>query len=129
MNDPNEDVSLLDASAVLAVLFGESGADLVKAAGPHLLISAVNAEEVLSKLARSGMPLDTAVEAIESLHLEVLPFGAAEATESARLSTIKTLSLGDRACLGTAAVHQCQVLTADRQWKAAATRMRITFIR
>jgi ribonuclease VapC len=129
VSGPNKGSSLLDASAVLAVLFAETGAAVVEAAGPGLLISAVNAEEVLSKLVRSGMPLEAAVEALESLDVEVIPYGAAEAAQSARLATSKALSLGDRACLGTALLRQCQVLTADRQWKRAAPGVAITYIR
>lgn len=129
MSGPNDGSQpLLDASAVLAVLFEEAGADTVRVAGPHPAIGAVNAAEVLAKLVRVGMPIAAAVEALESMHLELVPFGIAEAVESARLATVRGLSLGDRACLATAKLRACPVLTADRHWKGA-TAQKVVLIR
>lgn len=49
---------ILDASAVLAFIFGEPGAERVAAFLPGARISAINAAEVMSKLADLGMPED-----------------------------------------------------------------------
>lgn len=54
---------VLDASAVLAVIFEEAGADRVAEHIPGAAISAVNLAEVLAKLRDLGMP-ETTIEAI-----------------------------------------------------------------
>ena len=46
--------AVLDASAVLAVYFDESGADKVLAALPGALLSAVNYTEAIGEVSRSG---------------------------------------------------------------------------
>jgi len=125
----NSSVPVLDASAVLAVLFDEPGKDAVLDVGPRFRISVVNAAEVLAKLVRDGMPVEAATEALDSLYPELAPFVMGEALESARLATVKGLSLGDRACLATALVLRVAALTADRQWKNLPSGYRVTLIR
>lgn len=120
---------VLDASAVLAVLFGESGAEVAQSAGHRAVISAVNIAEVLAKLVRRGMPVEAAVDAIDNLDIETVSFGPSEAIQSARLATVKGLSLGDCACLATAAVRGWPVLTADRHWKEAVPGQQVIVIR
>ncbi len=68
MTDP-----VLDASAVLAVIFGEPGADRVAGHLPGARISAVNATEVMTKLIDLGMPEDIVDAIFEGLQLTVLP--------------------------------------------------------
>ena len=46
---------ILDASALLCLLFGEPGADRVERALPDAFISAANLAEVLSKLVDRGL--------------------------------------------------------------------------
>lgn len=110
---------VLDASAVLAVIFEEAGADRVAEHIPGAAISAVNLAEVLAKLRDLGMP-ETTIEAIlEELQLTIIPFDVAQAHESARLRPMTRsagLSLGDRACLATAALRGAVALSADRAW-------------
>lgn len=110
---------ILDASAVLAVIFEEAGADRVATYLPGARISAINAAEVMSKLADLGMPDDTIDAIMDDLQLTVLPFDAVHARESARLRPLTRplgLSLGDRGCLAVAKQFEAPVLTTDRTW-------------
>ena len=92
--------SVLDASAVLALLQAEPGAEVVQNLLPGAVISAVNLAEVLHKLVSRGMPEDMAREALDGLALEVIPFGGDAAYASVRFIHPQ-LSLGDRVCLAT----------------------------
>lgn len=114
MTDP-----VLDASAVLAVIFGEAGADRVAGHLPGARISAVNATEVMTKLIDLGMPEDIVDAIFEGLQLTVLPFEMRHARETARLRSFTRgagLSLGDRACLAVAGQLEATAFTTDRAW-------------
>ncbi len=52
--------SVLDSSAVLALLLNEPGADKVKAVLPDAFLSAVNFAEVISRLCERGVPASEA---------------------------------------------------------------------
>jgi PIN domain nuclease of toxin-antitoxin system len=109
-------VTVLDASAVLAFLMGESGADVVE---PHLagsVISAANFCEVLGRFphATEAMFADAL---LESLGVRVEPVTVMDARRAARLREANpSLSLGDRLCLSLAERLEDVVLTADRAW-------------
>lgn len=107
---------LLDASAVLAVLQNERGSDRLQNTVPGGLISAVNFAEVICKLIARGMPKQAALEAVGALNLEVLPFGLQEASHSADFVQAG-ISLGDRACLGTAQLRGYRAVTAEARWR------------
>ncbi len=109
---------VFDASAMLALLRDESGADVVAAAMPKAVMCAVNVAEVAERLCR-----DFEQEAVRrSLEL-ILPITIAVDKELAiaagfmRTNTINAgLSLGDRFCLALGARMNAPVLTADRAW-------------
>ena len=114
---------VLDASAVLALLFKERGAEVVRAHLRTGVIGAANLAEVLAKLSDHGMPADQAARAVAILGLEVVPMTEAQAQRSAELrpaTRAAGLSLGDRACLALAAELSAPALTADRGWDALA---------
>jgi len=114
---------VLDASAVLALLFEEPGAEVVRAQLRTGVIGAANLAEVLAKLSDHGLPAMEAVRAVTILGLEVAPMTEAQAGRSAELRPMTRavgLSLGDRACLALAAELGAPVLTADRSWDAVA---------
>ena len=114
---------VLDASAVLALLFEEPGAEMVRAQLRTGVIGAANLAEVLAKLSDHGLPAMEAVRAVTILGLEVAPMTEAQAGRSAELRPMTRavgLSLGDRACLALAAELGAPVLTADRSWDAVA---------
>jgi ribonuclease VapC len=110
---------VLDASAVLAVLFGEVGP---RDALRHLAggcVSAVNQAEILTRAAERGGSLEAARREVDRYRLRLVPFDAdlAAVTASLRPATRPHgLSLGDRACLATAIRLGVPVVTADRAW-------------
>jgi ribonuclease VapC len=123
---------VLDASAVLALLFEETGAPVVAAVIGHACLSTVNLVEVLSKLVDRGYPEPEASKTIGMLGLEVIPFDAATAELAAALrepTRAIGLSLGDRACLALAYGLNLPVLTADRAWVAIQGDIDIRIIR
>lgn len=110
---------VLDASAVLAVLNGERGADYVNDRLRDSCLSAVNAVEVGTKLVDAGMTPAAAREALGLLGLETIPFDEALAhltVDLRPLTAAAGLSLADRACLGTAIRRNATALTSDRAW-------------
>ena len=125
--------TVLDASAVLALLGDEPGADRVAAAvDDGATIGAVNLAEVLTKLSDFGMPTAAAEDALEGLGLEVVAFdgGAARAVAALRASTrARGLSLGDRAALALADALGAPVLTTDRAWQGAVPSVDVVLAR
>lgn len=119
---------LLDASAVLALLQAEPGAEVVAEAIETAMISAVTRTEILGRLARFG---GDGTPALDRLSLPVLSFTAAEADAAARLLAAHRgiLSLGDCACLATAARQALPVLTADRVWATLGLATEVRLIR
>jgi ribonuclease VapC len=111
--------SVLDASALLALLQGEPGADVVAALLPESFMSAVNLSEVVAKLVDHGMPAYVVHEALDELSIDVHPFdrdAAYAAGELRRVTGRAGLSLGDRACLALAIDLDAAAVTADRAW-------------
>jgi ribonuclease VapC len=120
---------VLDASALLAHLRDEPGAEVVaEAVASGTAISAVNLAEVFSRAADRGA--DPATLATELTRIGLLdgaitvePFTAADAIETARLrplTRVAGLSLGDRACLALARRLGAPALTADAAWQEVA---------
>jgi ribonuclease VapC len=110
---------VLDASALLALLNAESGADLVQDLLPESIISTVNLAEVVSRLASVGMPADEIRNILALLGLEIVAFEKEQAFETGFLSPATRsfgLSLGDRACLALAKVASATAVTADQAW-------------
>jgi ribonuclease VapC len=124
---------VLDASALLAILNQEPGAERMTA---ELLSAAatstVNLAEVHGKLVGRGLNADEAWEATLSPIREAVAF----TSEHARLTgdlAVQTralgLSLGDRACLALGLALKAPVYTADRSWKKLKVSVRIHVIR
>lgn len=117
---------VLDASALLAHLRDEPGADVVaEAIASGAVISTVNLAEVFSRAADRGEePAKLAAELTQSGLLDgaitVEPFTAADAIDAGRLRPLTRdagLSLGDRACLALARRLDAPALTADTDWQ------------
>lgn len=124
--------AVLDASALLAVLLGEPGAEAVVPYLPRVVVSAVNAAEALTRLTDLGMALDAATRCLAGLDLETAPFATADATVAASLRQATRplgLSLGDRACLALGLARGLPVLTADREWAKLDAGVRVELIR
>ncbi|HZZ40386.1 MAG TPA: type II toxin-antitoxin system VapC family toxin [Acidobacteriaceae bacterium] len=123
---------VFDASAILAAVNREPGADLVVRYTESSLVSTVNLAEVQGKLVTRGISPDDAWEAALSLCNEVVPFDSHQARlTGALLATTKTfgLSLGDRACLALAILLKAPVYTTDRLWKRLSLGVEIRLLR
>lgn len=111
---------VLDASALLAVVFREPGADAVRAAlKAGAQMSAVNAAEVASRLFQDGWTAFGVNALFQGLPIFVLPFDLNTALLCGHYRPLTDhlgLSLGDRACLATAYLQAGTALTADRAW-------------
>ena len=111
---------ILDASAVLAVLNGETGAAVVLPLLAESALTTVNLAEVGTKLLDAGMTEAAAIAAVNGLGIaEIAPFAESLAWEAARLRLPTKpfgLSLGDRACLALAAQRKLPAVTADKEW-------------
>ena len=123
---------VLDASALLALLNAEKGADLVQSLLPQCVISTVNLAEIVTRLSAAGMPGDQLRDALAYLGLEIIPFEEEQAFQ-AGLFYVQTqpfgLSLGDRACLALARTTGATALTSDRAWKDLEIGVEIRLIR
>ena len=109
----------LDASAVLAYLFGETGADKVEFLFANSIISRINATEVLTKLVQDGLNVDEAKETFDKINLEVAEFDENQSLKAPELRPLTKhlgLSLGDRCCLALAITENLTAVTADKIW-------------
>lgn len=123
---------VLDASAILALVKGEPGADRVRGRANRSVASAVNVAEVGAKLSDWGLSEKDLRYAIANLGISVAPFDAAQAYASADLRAATRacgLSLGDRACLALARSAGLPALTCDRIWNGADLDVEIELIR
>ena len=123
---------VLDASALLALLNAEPGADIVAEAIPGGVISAVNLSEVVAKLCDAGMPEKAIHQALQPLGIEIVPFDEEQAYQAGllRASTQDMgVSLGDRACLSLAKTLGVVALTTDRAWSGLSVGATIKVIR
>lgn len=111
---------VLDASALLALIFAEPGAQFVAAAIiQRAVISAVNQCEVATRLHDEGMSEDDVAARLARFELDVVAFEQEHALAAAALRPLTRhlgLSLGDRACLALARRLGLPALTADRAW-------------
>jgi PIN domain nuclease of toxin-antitoxin system len=110
---------VLDASALLAAMLGEPGAEDVEQRLGDSCVSAVNLSEVVAKLSERGVPADVIAESLADLDLDVRAFDVRQANRAGLLRPMTRrvgLSLGDRACLALAAELECTAITTDKAW-------------
>lgn len=111
---------VLDASAVLALVRDEPGADKVAPYIGRAAISAVNLQEIIKELLLSGLDEPTTRELLDELRLDVRVHDTEAAYAAAALHAQTRQhgrGLGDRSCLALAVQLGVPALTADREWK------------
>lgn len=121
---------VLDASALLAWLQDEPGAENVRLEGA--LMNSVNWSEVLQKARQNGVEVEGIQEELEALGLELRGFGLEEGTKAAELFPLTRafgLSLGDRACLATTLLISGTAVTAESIWSKAKHGVPVRVIR
>jgi ribonuclease VapC len=110
---------ILDASAVLALLYGEPGSEQVAAHGQDALLLSVNLSEILSRAIDKGGNAAMVKTAVDRLQLQIIPFDEDLAFDAGQLrEETRSIgaSLGDRACLALVRATGLPVLTADKRW-------------
>ena len=123
---------VIDASATLAIVFEERGADVALAHCRSARLCAVNLDEVLHKSMRRNIAASDVETQLSRLEITVIPFDAAHARVAADISGRvqgTSTSFADRACLALAIVTQCPVLTADQDWQNLGLDIDIRLIR
>ena len=108
--------AVLDATAIVAILFGEPGSERVLPLLQNAVVSAVNLAEVHIHLLRRGVKADLAWKGLQDLGVEVFPFDAEQARLASEIE-YPALPLGDRACLALAILRKATVYTTDQAWK------------
>jgi PIN domain nuclease of toxin-antitoxin system len=124
----------LDASALLALLLGEPGAETVKASLDGALLCTVNLAEIVSHYAKLGALRDDIETMLRPLPIRVVPVDAALSYEAGMLRPLTLaggLSLGDRYCLALAKREGIPAVTAERRWPdiAVAAGVMVNLIR
>jgi PIN domain nuclease of toxin-antitoxin system len=124
---------VLDASALLALILDEPGADVVQAAlDQEVLLSVVNFAEVIGRAERAGIKPEDARNGILALPLQLVHLDEKMAFEMGKLAGVGRplgLSLGDCACLATAKILEADALTADKVWAKLKIGLKIRLIR
>jgi ribonuclease VapC len=111
-------VAVLDASALLALLNREPGAERVRSVLTEAIVSTFNCAEVYSKLSQWKVP-PASFDDIISVVPTVISFDITLARRVGELQAATRhlgLSLGDRACLALAEREGLPALTAERRW-------------
>ena len=127
-----DSIVVLDASALMAVLRGEKGAEEVAACLWRAIVSTVNLAEVETKLVTAGLDEQLAWWHIAELECASVPFDEEQAQIAGGLVSVTKplgLSLGDRACLALAIQREATVYTVDRAWKNLSLGIQIEVIR
>jgi PIN domain nuclease of toxin-antitoxin system len=121
---------VLDASALLALLQGEDGAEEVELLLDGASMSAVNLSEVMQKGDQHGVDTEGLEFDLEALGIEFHDFDVRMARVTAELwSGGSGLSLGDRACLALARVRGSTAVTMDRRWHRAKLPVDVRLVR
>lgn len=121
-------MNVLDASAILAFVQDEDGADAVESAlAGGSMCGSANWSEVAQKVLAAGRDWDLVRALLASYGIQVEPVSEADAEWAARRWTRgEGLSLADRLCLALAERADAVVYTADAAWGSSG---RVTQIR
>jgi predicted nucleic acid-binding protein len=129
--------TVLDASALLAMFFGEPGMDKMRElfhkaseADRPVFISAVNWAEVLyrmeSKHGKAGY--DTACQFEHTTPLEAVPVDRELAEAAALLKNAHDLGLADAFAAALARSKKAELITADTEFKSVEKEIKINWL-
>ena len=115
--------AVFDASAAIALLRQEPGAEMIASFAGDALISTVNLQEVIKALLVRGFTLEITRAMIEALHLEARPHEVEDAYAAAALegaTRVLGRGLGDRTCMVLAISQGVPAITTDQEWSQLA---------
>jgi predicted nucleic acid-binding protein len=130
--------AVLDASALLAMFFGEPGMEKMRAlfhqaaeADQPAVISAVNWAEVLYRMQRrQGVEgLETARRFERTMPLDVAPLDRELAESAAQLKAAHDLGLADAFAAALARSKKAELVTADTEFKALEKEIKIVWLK
>jgi ribonuclease VapC len=123
---------VFDASALLALIRGEPGADIVASHLGRAAMSSVNVAEVYGRLLREAFRPEEFRRDIEAIDFKLHSFDAEQAFLAGRFEPATGplgLSLGDRACLALALSLGVPALSGDRRWAGIKVGVEINLFR
>ena len=121
---------VFDASAILAILNNEPGADeAFRRLDESSTLSVVNAGELLGKMVSRGADPATAVASLKNICAQWAPPSEEQARRVGELGVVKDLSLADRFCIALGEDLGEPIVTADRDWRRLPIRVPVEFIR
>lgn len=130
--------TVLDASALLAMFFGEPGVDMMRDLFQHaaeadrpLLVSAVNWAEVLYRLARrhGQEGLEVARRFDRTMPLHVVPVDLEQAELAAEFKATHKLALADAFAAALAKHKKAELVTGDQEFKAIEGDIKIGWLK
>lgn len=128
---------ILDANALMAFFHNEPGADLVRDLilkaedhGVKLLMSVVNLGEIWYSIARTTSPetADQYIQDIQGMAIDIVDADWKLTRQAADFKALGNISYADCFAAALAKVHQAEIVTGDKEFKALEGEIKIDWL-